>query len=139
MTRPWRIGDKCCTKCHEIKLINEFYKRSDSENKYTSHCKVCVNKRTSLNMKKRGLHYSRLRAIRLKKQPIKWRAYSIVRDALRDGRLIRPTICSECGNGPPIEGHHHNYNKPLDVNWLCRPCHRNKHRHRPSKKQGGRK
>ena len=39
------------------------------------------------------------------------------------GTLIRPTVCSECGQGGKIYGHHTDYTKPLEVVWLCVKCH----------------
>lgn len=34
--------------------------------------------------------------------------------------------CKNCGE-PLAEKHHHDYSKPLDVEWLCQPCHRKMH------------
>jgi hypothetical protein len=52
-------------------------------------------------------------------------AKSRVRDAIRSGRLVRPTTCEWCGvTGIPIEAAHADYARPLDVRWLCRRCHR---------------
>lgn len=47
-----------------------------------------------------------------------------VRRAVRSGRLVRPTSCERCGGGGPTEAAHRDYGRPLDVTWLCRPCHR---------------
>lgn len=47
-----------------------------------------------------------------------------VRRAIRSGRLIRPGTCEECGIAGAIEAAHSDYTKPLDVRWLCQPCHR---------------
>lgn len=60
------------------------------------------------------------------------RARRILRTALQKGEVSRPTSCDECGEAPPpmkdgrssIQAHHHDYSKPLDVKWLCVPCHR---------------
>lgn len=41
-----------------------------------------------------------------------------------DGRLIKPSICSECGANKNIQAHHYDYSKPLDVTWLCGKCHK---------------
>ncbi len=40
------------------------------------------------------------------------------------GYLFKPDKC-ECCNIPTqkILAHHHNYNKPLEVIWLCKSCH----------------
>jgi hypothetical protein len=59
-------------------------------------------------------------------------AYRHVRNAIKSGLLMRPDICSKCGDKPAlasdgrsrIHAHHHDYNRPLDVEWLCAKCHR---------------
>jgi hypothetical protein len=43
--------------------------------------------------------------------------------AVQSGRLHRPDKCSMCGKVDFVEGHHNDYYKPLDVEWLCSPCH----------------
>ena len=59
-----------------------------------------------------------------------------VRRALRSGKLTNPHVCSKCGESPLdkngkslIHGHHDDYNKPLEVRWLCRRCHFEWHKH----------
>lgn len=53
------------------------------------------------------------------------RAYGIVWKALKKGILVKPEFCStpHCNNSEHIEAHHKDYNKPLDVTWLCQKCH----------------
>jgi len=63
--------------------------------------------------------------------PQKEQARAEVRRALRQGRLVRPEYCEECGGEgrpykdgrSPIQAHHDDYSRPLDVRWLCRDCH----------------
>lgn len=55
-------------------------------------------------------------------------AYAVYNAALREGLLIRPSCCSACGKRGKIDGHHADYSKPLDVEWLCRSCHTAVHR-----------
>lgn len=63
---------------------------------------------------------------------IEAKARSAIRDAVRYGKVIKPDRCGKCGNVPArgsdgrscIHAHHHDYSKPLDVEWLCVKCHR---------------
>lgn len=43
--------------------------------------------------------------------------------AIRTGEIVRPDACEHCGAEGHVEGHHHDYSKPFDVEWLCRTCH----------------
>lgn len=47
---------------------------------------------------------------------------------LSKGRVSRPNHCERCGGAGPLDGHHEDYSRPLDVNWLCRRCHAARHR-----------
>ena len=58
---------------------------------------------------------------------LKVQAYTQLRRAVRNGVLIRPGSCSECQKAGLIHGHHEDYTKPLEVEWLCPRCHRAKH------------
>jgi endogenous inhibitor of DNA gyrase (YacG/DUF329 family) len=35
--------------------------------------------------------------------------------------------CESCGSDQNIDRHHDDYSKPLDVRFLCRPCHTREH------------
>jgi len=52
------------------------------------------------------------------------RAAVLVARAIRRGELVRPAHCEQCSaTGRAIQAHHDDYNRPLDVRWLCRSCH----------------
>lgn len=54
------------------------------------------------------------------------RADRIFRAAVKSGRLIPPSLCPECGKKPrrrAVNGHHRDHRKPLEVEWVCTPCH----------------
>jgi hypothetical protein len=63
-------------------------------------------------------------------------AQNLAEKAVVRGVLIRPSTCEECGGSgepykdgrSPIQAHHDDYNKPLDVRWLCQGCHHNWHK-----------
>lgn len=58
------------------------------------------------------------------KYPEKARAHDAVKNALRNGTLVRPTACEDCAAACHPGSHHEDYSKPLDVVFVCRPCHR---------------
>lgn len=58
------------------------------------------------------------------------RIYRQVRTAIARGELVRPEVCERCGLGgvakdgrSRVQAHHHDYDKPLEVEWLCADCH----------------
>lgn len=56
-------------------------------------------------------------------------ARSILNRAVVEGKLDKPKFCADCGvTGVVIEGHHSDYKKPLEVDWLCKKCHTETHR-----------
>lgn len=58
---------------------------------------------------------------------------SEVTKALRHSILRRPAQCSKCSKPCVPRAHHDDYDKPLEVRWLCCSCHRLAHRgpHQP--------
>ena len=62
------------------------------------------------------------------------KARQLLMKAVADGILTRPEFCSKCGRSDlRICGHHHDYSKPLDVEWLCSSCHSSGHGGLPNK------
>jgi hypothetical protein len=73
---------------------------------------------------KDGARYS---AIQRERYPARKHARDAVYRALKTGRLLKPERCEDCGTYTnDLQGHHESYdqNKWLEVNWLCRKCHR---------------
>jgi hypothetical protein len=58
-----------------------------------------------------------------KNNPEKYKAHNAVNNALRDGKITKPSACEICGNERPLHGHHYDYALPLDVIWICEECH----------------
>lgn len=59
--------------------------------------------------------------------PEKHQARVTLGRALKAGKIVKPTLCEACGQSEQLNGHHTDYSKPLEVCWLCGPCHRREH------------
>lgn len=53
-------------------------------------------------------------------------AHACLRSALKRG-LIEKAPCEVCGSAE-VDAHHDDYDKPMDVRWLCRRHHQAEHR-----------
>jgi hypothetical protein len=136
-------SEKECFKCKTVKPLEEFYKHSEMTDGHLNKCKVCTKKDVSEHRERnieRIREYDRSRA----KHPDRikncaaisfaWRqedkrrsrAHNAVSYAIRKGDLIR-SCCERCGN-PKSVAHHDDYDKPLEVTWLCQPCHKQRHK-----------
>lgn len=83
-----------------------------------------INKYRKLSPFRKDQRQKEWRAHRLA-NPKKNRARVAVYLAIRRGKLVRPATCERCLKNCRPEAHHHNgYAAKLDVQWLCRPCHR---------------
>ncbi len=136
---------KKCFKCCETKDLNDFYKHKEMSDGRIGKCKECAKKDVLLH---RGKNIDKIRAYDreranlphrkkaaaayLKKYrkayPLRKTANSMVRNAIRTGRLVRPDKCEACKRKKKVCGHHKDYYKPLDVMWLCQPCHKKEHK-----------
>lgn len=62
-----------------------------------------------------------------KANPEKRKAHSKINNMLRDGKLIKPDNCDDCGEKTKLFGHHEDYSIPEVVMWLCDICHKQRH------------
>lgn len=126
---------KRCVKCGHPKERDEFYSLSSKK------CKECVRDEVRQNRLSKLEYYREYDIKRAKlphrielntsvvsryrlSHPDRYRANNAVNNAVRDGRLHKPKYCSRCGRfSKTIHGHHEDYSKPLEVEWLCVVCH----------------
>lgn len=87
-------------------------------------CRECTNSRYKSYYHR---NKKKVRAIiyrSIKKHSHKQSARMKLKNALASGAIIKPAVCEVCSEAPSrIEGHHHDYSKPLEVTWLCTGCH----------------
>lgn len=106
MARVARVS-KTCTKCGNPRDMAAY-----ASKRQHCWCKVC--------------HAAYMRAYRARvpmtaDQRRKDAARSYAGVYLRRGILKRQP-CSRCGS-EKAQMHHHDYSKPLEVEWMCRGCH----------------
>lgn len=117
---------KRCFKCGQVKPISEFYVHSQMADGHLNKCKECTRRDVRMREEQNPEAVLQSRLKSCEKNPSHKNAYRAVDAALKCGVLVKPDVCSGCGcpsSEHRIEAHHHDYSKPLDVIWLCTPCH----------------
>lgn len=93
----------------------------------TGHCRECERQRLKTRVKSLEAKRRRNKKHDLQRRGTKkLKARIAVHAAVRNG-ILRKLPCSKCGATLKIEGHHEDYSKPLDVVWLCKPHHHQRH------------
>jgi hypothetical protein len=112
---------RTCLDCRLPKVLDDFYVKRVNSNgpRRYARCKLCHNRWT---YRKHGKTYVKRDNVREREL-----ARDLLKKAVKHGRIIKPAHCEGCGQEKrkqELEAHHHDYAKPFDVVWLCRPCHR---------------
>lgn len=134
---------KKCVDCGIDQPITGFYTHKAMSDGHLNKCKTCVKARVgrhrSENLdriraydRERAKHPERLRSMAAHTKA--WRsadkrrtaAHNAVARAILAGRLDRQP-CEWCGRIDSY-AHHESYDNPLDVTWLCQPCHKQRHK-----------
>lgn len=143
-------GDKTCSKCRRELRLKDFQKDASRRDGYSNQCRACIRVRLKLHylrdpaaksaqvsrlkatiarMSEEG-DYAELRRVctrkRIAANPEKYAAAARVRYAVKTGKLKR-LPCEVCGSTTWVDAHHDDYSKPLDVIWLCRTHHSERH------------
>lgn len=136
---------KACGNCGRVKVQDDFPRdRSKADGRHS----VCRDCKSLYDADYRGRNHEKLAAAKKaerladpqrvyarvrrheKRYPEKDKARRDFHHALEAGRVIKPTECERCGARPrpyDLHGHHADYSKPLEVEWLCRDCHEAEH------------
>ena len=129
---------KVCFKCGIMKDINLFYTHKMMADGHVNKCKECNKNDVRANRLKNVDYYRNYDANRpnyndriranvaytreyREKFPEKYRAHTAVGNALRSGIIVKPSICPKCGDitkSSQMHGHHSDYSKPLEVDWM---------------------
>ena len=117
-TADWRERN-----LEQVKITSRINKRKSREKLGKEHEKETYQRWYKKNKEKKRQQVAKYR----KKNKKKIWAQNKVNKAVKSGRLIRPDICPICNEEREVIAHHHDYNKPLDVVWMCRSCHGKEH------------
>lgn len=136
---------KQCTVCKELKPLEAFHRNRSKKDGRDCRCSACKNAK--------GRSYYHADPVRKEKiiasvkayqagpgrelanatksayhtrHAKKRRAHNLVYNALRRGDLVKRP-CERCGE-LKVVGHHDDYDRPLDVRWLCERHHKEWHR-----------
>ena len=138
------IHSKNCFKCQTIKPLTEFYKHSAMLDGHLNKCKPCTKKDVAkhrLENIEKIRQYDKERSKLPERKKINviinraWRqedkrrqrCHNAVSKAIKKGIIVRMP-CIKCNSLKSL-AHHENYNRPLDVMWLCQICHKEWHKH----------
>jgi hypothetical protein len=137
------IHSKKCFKCNSVKPLSDFYKHLEMADGHVNKCKECNKKDVTKNRNQnieRFREYDRFRGKNSKRIALAvkvnkaWRAedskrsaaHSAVARAIKSGALVKQN-CAKCNDENSL-AHHEDYDKKLDVVWLCQPCHKQRHK-----------
>lgn len=124
------VVERACNVCKELLPLEKFAIDKWRAGGRSLRCRNCHNVMSrdwfSRNKEKRVQKTSAWRSA----HPNRNRAHKIVASALERGELKKPAACCRCGSSKAkrIDAHHDDYDKPLDVMWLCRSCHIARHK-----------
>lgn len=137
------IRSKKCFKCGTVQPLSEFYKHSGMADGHLNKCKTCAKKDVLIH---RGKNLEKIRAYDRERGKLDhrialrvmvtraWRAedkrrskaHNAVCKSILNGKLIKAN-CEKCNDAKSV-AHHEDYDKPLQIIWLCTICHKQRHK-----------
>ena len=104
--------------------INERQREYYSKNKDEINTRTNEYLATEQGKRKSNEYYHKIK----EKFDLKIKARNNLRYAVRVGKITKPEICEKCFKKRKLHGHHEDYNKPLEVIWVCDRCHTKIHK-----------
>lgn len=123
------VNSECKTCCSERRKKNrvengEILREKRKEYYYKNREKLCESQIESQRGSERYRKYQNAYALKKRKEgDNRYLARQILFLAIKGKMITRPKNCEVCNFFGDIEGHHQDYNKPLDVKWVCKKCH----------------
>lgn len=133
MVKTSYIVSKICFKCGAEKPLTDFYKHHKMPDGHVNKCKECNKQDVRENRRIKVEYYREYDRDRGNRQskgyvkewrkrfPKKYHAHVLVGNAIRDSLLLKQP-CEVCGD-IKVVAHHDDYDKPLEVRWLCQAHH----------------
>lgn len=124
---------KTCSRCLTILPLIAFDKNKNNKDGHVSECKPCRAKRdrkyylTSEPRRSRKTTNYISAGKYAESNPENIKIYQKVKYALRVGKIIK-SPCKYCGEFHDVIAHHSDYNKPLEVEWMCKFHHKAWHK-----------
>jgi hypothetical protein len=136
---------KRCARCGESKPLDDFNRDRAKSDGRCGCCRPCHSQRTAewkranpdrkaaTNRRWRAKNPERMQASRVRaeaRNPERARARANLRNAVYEGKVAKPNRCEDCGEQfekHRLQGHHADYSKFYDVDWLCHACHVKRH------------
>ncbi|MBT6047826.1 MAG: hypothetical protein HOG49_13535 [Candidatus Scalindua sp.] len=117
-----------CRRLGERKSWNKYNSKNKDKRKiywdkyYKKNSETIIKKTRKYQATEAGKKAISISTKRMReKYPEKYSARMEALKAIRKGTLVKKP-CEVCGE-IKVEGHHEDYNKPLDVMWLCKKHH----------------
>lgn len=134
--------DKVCKKCLILKPLDNFSKNSLTKDKHSSKCKNCVKEYSRQHRLDNKEYYQQYEKNRVNLQHRKdlakrvtkeyrqnftkqYKANSALNYAVKSNK-IEKLPCIVCGS-LEVVAHHPDYDRPLDVIWMCHQHHKQTH------------
>jgi len=133
---------KVCTKCGIEKGLSEFGNHKITKDGLNYRCRSCAkayselhrdkirsyskiyNKSYKKDYRKTGVHKDSKRRY-AQKYPNAYKSRNYYTH--NKHKITTPIYCSSCPSTNNIQAHHNDYNKPMDVIYLCAQCHADWH------------